>query len=396
MVIAEIADMPFAGAHERDCARAFALVARGAAHSRAEIGEQLGLRSTTTSRVVGDLVARRLLLESSGERAGRGRPAGLLMANSRRVGASVIHVASRSLAGVLVDLNGQVIEQRLAEVAPDADNPVMAKAMAGLAGELAAAMPRGMEHAGTAVSLSGLLDLRQRQWLMSSRWPRMRGLDVQAVLEPITPPVEVCRNLDAELRARAMQDPAGHSGGSLLLHWGWGVGLAYAVDGQSFAPAGGSFGEIGHWRFSRLAGRACGCGNTACLETGAALWSLMPRLRQEWPELSEDEATLQAQLPDCDLMSLPEIDMAARLLARALANVCRLLFPARITVTGPLAANARLWAHFDALFRAEGSMEGLATPQLVNDRSSQNYEIYGAAQPLLSRAVERALSARRA
>ncbi|MFX5817223.1 hypothetical protein ABTE26_20220, partial [Acinetobacter baumannii] len=86
-----------------------------------------------------------------------------------------------------------------------------------------------------------------------------------------------------------------------------------------------------------------------------------------------DEATLQAQLPDCDLMSLAEIDMAARLLARALANVCRLLFPSRITVTGPLVANARLWAHFDALFRSEGSMEGLATPQLVNDRSSQNY-----------------------
>ncbi|WP_170181817.1 ROK family transcriptional regulator [Phreatobacter stygius] len=395
MVIATIADMPFAGAHERDCARAFTLVARGAARSRAEIGEQLGLRSTTTSRVVGDLVARRLVLESAGEKAGRGRPAGLLTANSRRIGASVLHVASRSLAGALVDLNGQVIEQRFAEIAPDADNAVIAKAMAALASGLADAMPRGMEHAGTAVSLSGLLDLKQKTWLMSSRWPSMRGLDVQSVLAPITPPVEVCRNLDAELRARAMQRPAEHAGGALLLHWGWGVGLAYAVDGQSFAPAGGSFGEIGHWRFQTLAGRACGCGNTACLETGAALWALMPRLRQDWPELSEDEAALQAQLPDCDLMSLAEIDTAARLVARALANVCRLLFPARITVTGPLVANARLWAHFDALFRAEGVMQGMAMPQLGNDRASQHYEIYGAAQPLLSRAVERALSATR-
>ena len=390
--LAIIADLDIAGAHARDCARAFALVARGQAHSRAELGAQLGLRSTTTSHVVGDLLARRLLVESFGEKAGRGRPARLLVANMRRVGATVLHIASQSLGGALVDLAGDVIEQRSVQVAPEADAGAMAAAMAGLAGALRAAAPRGMDHAGTAVSLSGLADLRRGQWLMSSRWPRMRGLDVAAALDG-GGPVSIARNLDAELSARVMQEPAIHAGGSLILHWGWGIGLAYAVDGRSFAPADGSFGEIGHWRFAGLSGRRCGCGNTACLETGAGLWALMPRLRQDWPDLAEDEAVLQAQLPDCDLLALPEIDAAARLVARALGNVCRLFFPARVTVTGPLVANARLWAHFDALFRAEGVMAGRAMPVLVADRASQRYEIRGAAEPLLSRAVERVLVA---
>ena len=180
---------------------------------------------------------------------------------------------------------------------------------------------------------------------MASRWPRMRGLDIGAILAPIAGPVEICRNLDAELRARAAREPEQFAGGTLLLHWGWGIGLAYAVDGRPFAPAG-SFGEIGHWRLAALGERRCGCGNTACLETGAALWSLLPALRRRWPDLDEDEARLARQLSGRDLLSLPEIDTASRLLARALANACRIFFPARIAVSGPFVANPQLWAAF--------------------------------------------------
>jgi transcriptional regulator of PTS gene len=386
--LATVDEIPFATPYERDCARVYGLVARGLAHSRVEITRQLELRSTTTSRVVADLTARRLILEVAGETAGRGRPAAVLIANPRRIGASVIYVSSQSLSGALVDLNGHLLEERTIPLAPEADNDALAAAMADLAGFLVAAMPRGMGHAGTAVSLSGLIDIRERRWLMASRWPRMRRLDIQAILEPIAGPVEICRNLDAELRARAAREPKLFAGGALLVHWGWGIGLAYAVDGQSFSPAGGSFGEIGHWRFSVLEGRRCGCGNTACLETGAALWSLLPLLRQRWPNLGEDEAWLSEQLSGCDLLSVPEIDQAARVLARALANACRLFFPNRIIISGPFVANAQLWAHFDALFRAEGTLDGLVMPQLASERANPHFEIHGAAAPLLSRAAE--------
>ncbi|POR48683.1 ROK family protein [Bosea psychrotolerans] len=388
MALASLDESVFSTAHERDRARIYGLVAAGLAQSRAEAGRLSGLRSTTVSRVVADLVARRLVVESIGETAGRGRPAGVLLANARRIGGSVIHVVSQSLMGALVDLNGQIIAERAVALSAEVDNAAMSRAMCGLAAELKAATPLGMAHAGTVVSLSGLLDLREKRWLMASRWPRMRNLDIQALLDPVAGPVEICRNLDAELRARVARDPGRFSGGTLLLHWGWGIGLAHAVDGEPLAPAGGPFGEIGHWRFSVLGERRCGCGNTACLETGAALWALLPILRGHWPELDEDEADLAERFSSRDLMSVPEIDAAARILARALANACRLLFPQRVIVSGPLVANARLWAHFDALFRAEGAMEGLAVPQLTSVRASQDHEIQGAAAPLLRRATE--------
>ncbi|WP_353182275.1 ROK family protein [Bosea sp. (in: a-proteobacteria)] len=392
MSLVALDEARFASAHERDRARAYELILAGRAHSRGELSRLLGLRSTSTSRVVADLVASRLVIETTGETAGRGRPAAILLAHTRRIGASVIHVASRSLSGALVDLNGQIVAERRRPVEAQAGNAAIAAAMADLARSLLDAMPAGMSHAGTAVSLSGLIDLRRGQWLLASRWPRMRGLDIAAVLAPIAGPVEICRNLDAELRARAAREPEQFSGGTLLLHWGWGIGLAYAQDGRPFAPAG-SFGELGHWRLAALGGRQCGCGNTGCLETGAALWALLPALRRHWPALDEDEKRLARQLAPLDLVALPEIDIACRSLARALANACRLLFPARIAVSGPFAANPQLWAHFNALFRAEGTMDGFSVPDLVSVDAGQLYEIHGAAAPLLGRAAEALLLA---
>lgn len=374
-------------AHDRDCARIYRLILNGEAHSRADIGRILQLRSTSVSRVVGDLIARRLVIEAVGEASGRGRPPAILVAHTRRIGASVIYVSSQSLSGALVDLSGHLVAERRRPIAGDADNAAIAAVMAELARDLLDAMPPGMSHAGTAVSLSGLIDLKQGQWLLASRWPRMRGLDIASVLEPVAGPVTISRNLDAELRARAARDPENFAGGTILLHWGWGVGLAYAVDGEPFAPAG-SFGEIGHWRLAALGGRRCGCGNTACLETGAALWSLLPALRQHWPDLDQDEVRLARQLAGLDLLSLPEMETAVELVARALANACRMLFPARIAVSGPFSANPQLWARFNTLFRAEGTMDGFAVPDLAGAPASHLYEIHGAAAPLLSRATE--------
>lgn len=392
-VVEETADETAASAQERDRALVYRIVAEGRAQSRPEIGRISGLRSSTVSRAVRDLLASRLLIETAGEGRGRGRPAGVLIANPRAIGCSVVHIVSQSLAGALIDLKGDVILRRTIPVPRDADNAVMGEAMRNLAATLRAAMPHSMVHAGTAVSLSGLIDLRQSRWLMASRWPAMRDLDVEVLLGAAGAPVRIGRNLDNELRARVAREPDRFASGTLLLHWGWGIGLAHAVDGEPLSPAGGPFGEIGHWRFSVLEGRRCGCGNTACLETGAALWALLPRLRQLWPQLGEDEEGLADALADCDLLSVPDIEAAAVILARALANACRLLFPRRILVSGPLAANAALFARLDMLFREEGAMAGFAMPALSVVRASAAMEIEGGAAGLLERSIRATLSA---
>ncbi|MFT7757353.1 UNVERIFIED_CONTAM: hypothetical protein ODX46_14950, partial [Salmonella enterica subsp. enterica serovar Enteritidis] len=89
----------------------------------------------------------------------------------------------------------------------------------------------GMQHIGTSVSVSGVVDVESRTWLLTSRWPKIRDFDLAAALAPVTPEVLVCRHLDAELNARMLQDPVYGTDNTLLLHWGWGIGLAYSVNG---------------------------------------------------------------------------------------------------------------------------------------------------------------------
>ncbi|MEK1888920.1 MAG: ROK family protein [Phyllobacterium sp.] len=375
-------------AHQRDCARVAALLSDGESHSRPHVGEALQMTSTTTSRVVADLMERGLVIGEAGEKSGRGRPAVQFALNPLRLGATVIHISSRSLLGVLVDLSGRVIQRLGADVPTNANNETMAAAMRGLVTALVGQCPPGMAHMGTSVSVAGVVNVRDRTWLITSRWPHIRNLDLAAALATVTPVVVVCRHLDAEIAARTIKDAADTRDSTLLLHWGWGIGLAYSIDGEPFMPAGDPFGEIGHWRFNMLEQRPCGCGNHGCLETAAALWALLPQLRETWPELSEDEEIVAGQLTGLDLVARPEITTALHLVARSLANVCRLLFPRRVIVTGPFIGNLGIWDAFEDAFQAEGVMGGLGLPVLVADRSSEDYAIVGAVRPLLNLGLE--------
>ncbi|QND50580.1 ROK family transcriptional regulator (plasmid) [Phyllobacterium sp. 628] len=375
-------------AHQRDCARVIALISAGNQHSRPGIAELLEMTSTTTSKVVGDLIARGLLVEKAGEKSGRGRPAIQIALNSGRLGATVIHISSRALRGIVVDFGGNILERQSLDIPTGANADQMTSAMRGLVESLKARLPDGMQHLGTSVSVSGVVDVQSKTWLLTSRWPNIRDFDIAAALEPVTPAVFVCRHLDAELNARTLQDPVYGTDNTLLLHWGWGIGLAYSVNGDPFIRAGGPFGEIGHWRFNLLEDRPCGCGNYGCLETAASLWALLPQMREIWPDLSEDEEVLAGQMAERPLIDMPDIQTALKLTARSLANVCRLLFPKRVIMTGPFVANSDVWQAFEMAFRAEGLIGTLDLPVLIADKSSEEFAILGAVRPLLNLGLE--------
>jgi predicted NBD/HSP70 family sugar kinase len=387
-MILTIDETRYDDAHERDCARVAALLSGSGPHSRATVSDQLKMTSTTTSRVVGDLIDRGLVAEQAGVKTGRGRPAIQIALNLQKLGGTIIHVSSRALLGFLLDLGGNVLERRIVDIPATADNAYMAVEMRRLVQALIGKCPPGMHHLGTSVSVSGVVDVRNRKWLIASRWPHIRSLDLGTALESVTPVVLVCRHLDAELDARILREPAYRAGSTLLLHWGWGIGLSYSVDGHPLAQAGGPFGEIGHWRFNMLEERKCGCGNHGCLETGAALWALLPHLRDVWPHLSDEEEPLAEQLADLLLIEMAEPAMAINLMARSLANVCRLLFPTRVIITGPFVANSAVWNAFVTAFQSEGVMGSLELPELIADKFSQEYAIHGALRPLLDMGLE--------
>ena len=366
-------------------------VSQGLAASRGDLSRRLGTRPTTISELVAELLESRILAEGVGPKGGRGRPPSVLVANPNRFVVPVLHISSQSLAGSLINLSGRVVAGHAMEVPADSDNAAMAAALRSLAEGLLARNTSGGEVVGMAFSLSGLLDVPDSRWLFSSRWPRIRNLDVARALRDLSVPPFMGRNLDLELRARTMHDP-GASGSTLLLHWGYGIGSAFASGAAVVNGSQGRFGEIGHWRVAGASDRPCRCGRKACLETLASLWALAPALARRWDDISTDEATFAGQASRLDLMAVPEMARAVQEMAIALGGLCRVLFPQRIVVTGPFVANAELWAAFVRAFQHEGILDGTAFPELVADQRSKEMELQGAAAPLFQAALLAALA----
>jgi predicted NBD/HSP70 family sugar kinase len=378
------------GARQRDRARVFALIADGQADSRREIAARLRLRSTPTSRLVNDLIARGLVLEAVGAAKGRGRPTATLVVNARALCAILVQIASQSLIGSVVDVTGRVIAEEIVEVDTQSNNAQMSATLRTLVGHLAVHLPAEAGHIGTVLSIAGIVDPVTHQWLLSSRWPHIHALPLPTCLGPEAGRVEIVRNLDAELGARL--DDSDHGESVLLVHWGYGIGLAGALSGQRVDRAGGFLGEIGHWRLRALGDRPCRCGQHGCVETAAALWSLLPDLRRRWPDLAADEDAFALQARQRDLLSQASIAEAVEIMAHTLGNLCRLILPKHIIVSGPFVANAAIWARLNDLFRRDGAMRGLATPTLVADQRHRALERNGALAPLFSQALAERLA----
>lgn len=383
----------FDDAHGRDCARVIDTLHAAGEKSRADLARNLEMTSTTTSKVIADLAAKGIVVESAGHKAGRGRPPGQVALNPLCAGATILHVSSQELVCVLVDFIGNVLARETSHVPGDATPAHMTGVMRRLVAASVGQCPPGMRHVGTAVTVSGIVDIRNRTWILTSRWPKIRDFDVGAALSDITAHVALARQLDVELGARHAEMAKPES--AAILHWGWGVGFAYRAGNDGALPAG-PFGEIGHWRFDALEARPCGCGNRGCLETAVSLWALLPVIRQKYPDASEDEELASRQIETMQLTDIGEMRLAVDLMARAFGNVCRILFPAKVFVTGPFTGNRDIHELLQSRFEAEGLIGTLKLPTLIADRSSVDYVLRGAMQLLHDIALHTLLSTRSA
>lgn len=371
---------------ERELLRVYAAVASGSARSRRDLATQLSLRASTVSELVADLTDRGYLLSLTGSAGGRGRPATTLMQNAFRYGVLLIQVASRAIRGRALNLLGQCLHEVAIEAPADSGNDDLVGVLERVREALIPAVPAGCTLVGQVLALPGVLDRRSGTWLFSSRWPRMQALRVTERMAMPGLPVHLLRNLDVELAARLPHDTA-EDQGTLLLHWGFGIGAAYAIGRRVVNSDKGRFCEIGHWRIGASTGKHCICGDTDCLETVAALWALAPALRARWPDLASDEAGFGAAAATLPLLDEPAVCRGLEELARVLANLCRVLFPDRVVVTGPFTEHPGVWDRFARCFADAPMMRGLPTPMLIPGQSSTDLEAQGAVSPLLTEAV---------
>ncbi|NDW05510.1 ROK family protein [Jiella pacifica] len=375
----------------RDLRAVLELVRTGKATTRGEIIEHLNLRSTTVSELVGEMVEADLLRESIVKQRGRGRPAAFLTYNTQRFGVVFMQVASRSIVAKSVDMAGRVVAEVQAAPPAETGNEEMAAALRRLAAEALGRFPAGVEVVAVVCSFSGLLDAPRKLWCFSSRWPNVSNLDVGEVLGSLGKDVVLVRNLDAELAGRLANTEKRREESVLLLHWGYGIGAAYYTEGAIVNRLRGRFCEIGHWSLGNMRGAKCTCGNTDCLETVAALWSLGPKIRSVYPDIPLDEDAFGPMAERMKLVDVPSIAEATREVVRLTGNLSRLLFPDRIILTGPFVRNPDIFHRFVVALEAAPVLRGLDRTIVTSGEQGSGHELSGAVEPVFEAACDKLL-----
>ena len=367
------------------------LVRDGHARTRGEIGKSLSLRSSTVSELVGELVERDLLRESATPPRGRGRPATSLSYNHQRLGSVLVSVIDRTLVAEVVDLAGRVLAQRTVSPPAEADNATMGECIRRLVDDALTDSPSGIEICTVVFALSGLLDRTRSLWCFTSRWPRLRDLDLPATLPSREREVEIVRNLDAELAGIRLHERHPPEESALLLHWGQGIGAAFSVDDVIVNRNRGRFCEIGHWGLGDALGRVCTCGSTDCLETVAALWALGPRLREHFPDLPLEESALGEHMRRIDPLRSTAMSEALAQVLRLTTNLCRLLFPDRVVLSGPFVQNPEVFGRFVQALERAPLLKSLDRIRVSANEMDRRFEITGALHEPFEAALRRLL-----
>jgi transcriptional regulator of PTS gene len=379
---------------DREKASIFQYICSQPSPTRKKTAAYLKIRPTTVSKSVQELIQDNLVYEGEVKNPGKqGRPEISLRPNLDRYTAIAIYVVSLEIKGALINLGEDILAEKTITLTAGADNRVLTREISSLIHHLDEKKPAGSEMLGTGASLPGSVNLPTSTWISSCRWPLLRNLSFDAIEEKSGHKLSVHRFLDTELEFLLIKNPDYRQGGTILFHWGYGIGSAYANMGSVLRSTLGRFGEIGHWKVDDPFPRKCTCGLTGCLETKAALWALLPEIRKTYPDTPEDENEFRDFFHESGLEQLPLMEKAIESIIPALTNLYKIFFPDRILIISPFTSSKSILARLK-----EGLLNNIPnfareTVSLVNLDEGFQGEIYASTYSLFHNALRNALIA---
>lgn len=185
--------------------------------------------------------------------------------------------------------------------------------------------------------------------------------------------------------------PASGKKNSLVINFGWGVGLGMILDGKWFRGNNGFAGEFSHIPLFNN-NKLCSCGKSGCLETGASMLTIIEDFRAA---LAAGRASCIWQLPE-DLERASEMIIQAALsgdqlavelftqvsydIGRGIAILIHILNPEQIIISGRGAAAGQM-----ILAPIQQAISKFCIPRLASytniviSELPADSEIYGAA-----------------
>ncbi len=233
--------------------------------SRADLARACGLRRSTISLIVEDLIASGWIVEGSIGRLPRGRRPTFLELNGRRaIIALDIHPVQTTIA--VADLAGKIISQQIL-VLPEEANKALTTIVNAIKKIVATHKDRSFD--GIGICLPGRTDLHFEKLIFAPnlKWP---VLSLKSKMERAT---GLRVEMDNVANACALSEVwFGSSDGMhdiVVVNVSEGIGTGIFANGRLLRGENGMAGEFGHVQL-QPDGPLCSCGNHGCWETLAS------------------------------------------------------------------------------------------------------------------------------
>jgi len=265
--------------------------------SRAELARLTGITAPTASKAVEALLSEGWLIEDDAPDSRRGRPAKRLRVRSESVLVLGLVIDTPECHLVGAHLNGTLHPKVTQSFPTPKSYDALLDHVAAWLEQHVAGEPA--ERWGLCICMPGLIDKTRQQGLLSPNVHLTDGRFPAADLtERLGIPCQLIHEQHALCLAERYFGAAQGLDDFALMDLSTGVALPVVSRGQLFTGHRGLAGELGHITVN-MHGRACGCGNSGCLETEisdpACLRSIQEAVGQS---LSFDEAIEHLQSDD--------------------------------------------------------------------------------------------------
>lgn len=316
--------------------------------SRVELVARSGLTGASISRIVRQLMADGLIVETGFSDSTGGKRRTLLQLNAGSRHAIGISLDVARITYVLTDLAGQVVaEQDSAGAGHESPRLVVERIAAEVAGLLERTAVTRETLIGIGIAAAGRQD-SEHHVLRSN--PRATEWELFALEDTLSSATDLPVVMENDSTCAALGEfwvgriPASVDFATLYMATGFGLGLV--IGGDVYRGSSSNVGEIGHVVVD-VNGPDCWCGSRGCLEMLAAPRRIVdlalqdPALTAELgldgrPAATREDAALVARAAALDHpRAVALVEESARYLAAALLSATNLLDVKQIILAGP-------------------------------------------------------------
>jgi predicted NBD/HSP70 family sugar kinase len=312
--------------------------------ARTSIAKRLGLSPATVTSITRELIESGIVRTADRAPSRGGRPALLLEIVSRSAYAFGVKIAPDHLVGVVVDLDGDVIQQfeeRLDLTAPHAFDAAVNVLRSWLD-----AAAEGTPLLGVGLGVPGVVDSTSGK--VTSPLIGWRDFALREELQnALGIPVLVDNDVNTLATAERLYGRGRDVENFIALTLGRGVGLGIVANGDIYHGHDGGAGEFGHVT-AVVDGPVCSCGKRGCLEAIVADPALVAIARGDGTiGKRQGIATLRRKADEGDADARAIYSEAATVLGQAVANLVNVLSPKLILVSGE---GTQAWGHYEEAF----------------------------------------------